>query len=72
MLKNYFLVAFRSLKRNIGFSLINIIGLATGMAATILILFWVTDEVNFDRFHENISEIYRVYEHQEYSGTDDL
>ncbi len=72
MLKNYFLVAFRSLKRNIGFSLINIIGLATGMAATILILFWVTDEVNFDRFHKNINEIYRVYEHQEYSGTDDL
>jgi ABC-type antimicrobial peptide transport system permease subunit len=42
------------------------------MAATILILFWVTDEVNYDRFHENINEIYRVYEHQTYSGTDDL
>jgi ABC-type antimicrobial peptide transport system permease subunit len=56
----------------VGFSLINIIGLATGMAATILILFWVTDEVNYDRFHENINEIYRVYEHQTYSGTDDL
>ncbi len=72
MLKNYLVVAFRSLKRNVGFSLINIIGLATGMAATILILFWVTDEVNYDRFHENINEIYRVYEHQTYSGTDDL
>ena len=72
MFKNYFIVALRSLKRNLGFSLINIVGLATGMAATILILFWVVDEVNFDRFHENVNEIYRVYEHQEYSGTDDL
>ncbi|NHB67769.1 ABC transporter permease [Perlabentimonas gracilis] len=72
MLRNYLLVAFRSLKRNMGFSLINIIGLATGMAASILILFWVTDEVNYDRFHNNINEIYRVYEHQAYSGTDDL
>lgn len=72
MLKNYLVVAFRSLKRNVGFSLINIIGLATGMAATILILFWVMDEVNYDRFHKNINEIYRVYEHQTYSGTDDL
>ncbi|MDX9848051.1 MAG: ABC transporter permease [Tenuifilaceae bacterium] len=72
MIKNYLIIAFRSLKRNLGFSLINIIGLATGMAAAILILFWVTDEVNYDRFHENITEIYRVYEHQTYSGTDDL
>ncbi|PKP38809.1 MAG: hypothetical protein CVT98_04785 [Bacteroidetes bacterium HGW-Bacteroidetes-15] len=72
MIKNYLIIAFRSLKRNLGFSLINIVGLATGMAATILILFWVADEVNYDRFHENLNEIYRVWEYQTYSGTDDL
>ncbi|MFP4555299.1 MAG: ABC transporter permease [Bacteroidales bacterium] len=72
MLKSYLLIALRSLKRDIGFSLINIVGLAIGMAAAILILFWVIDEVNYDRFHSNIDEIYRVYEYQTYSGTDDL
>lgn len=72
MIKSYLLIALRSLKRDIGFSLINIVGLAIGMAAAILILFWVADEVNYDRFHTNIDEIYRVYEYQTYSGTDDL
>ncbi len=72
MFKNYLKVAYRSLRRNLSFSIINIVGLATGMAATILILFWVIDEVNYDRFHNNINEIYRLYEHQTYSGTDDL
>lgn len=72
MIKNYLIIAFRSLRRNLGFSLINIIGLSTGMAATLLILFWVNDEINYDRFHINIDEIYRVWEYQTYSGTDDL
>ncbi len=72
MIKNYLIIALRSLRRNFGFSLINTIGLAVGMAAAILILLWVADEVSFDRFHKNLDEIYRVYEHQAYSGTDDL
>lgn len=72
MFKNNLLITVRSFRKNVSFSLINIIGLATGMAATILILFWVADEMNFDKFHENYKEIYRVYEIQKYSETDNL
>lgn len=72
MFKKNLLIAIRSFKKSVSFSLINIFGLATGMAATILILFWVLDEINFDRFHKNYKEIYRVYEIQKYSETDNL
>jgi ABC-type antimicrobial peptide transport system permease subunit len=70
MIKNYLTIALRSLKRNAGFTLINIVGLASGLAVAILVLLWVFDETSFDRFHKNLDEIYRVYEHQTYSGTD--
>jgi len=72
MFKRNLIIAIRSFKKSVSFSLINIFGLATGMAATILILFWVLDEINFDRFHKNYKEIYRVYEIQKYSETDNL
>ena len=52
MLKNYFKVAFRSLLRNKGFSVINILGLSIGMASAAIILLWVQNEVSYDRFHE--------------------
>ncbi|PLX19494.1 MAG: hypothetical protein C0597_05095 [Marinilabiliales bacterium] len=60
MLINYLKVSLRFLVRNKLFSLINIIGLAIGMAATILILLWVFDEISFDRYHINYKSIYRV------------
>jgi putative ABC transport system permease protein len=60
MLKNYFKVAFRNLKRNPGYSVINIAGLAIGMACCILILLWVQDELSFDKFHTNKDQLYRV------------
>jgi len=68
MLKNYFLIAFRNIFKNIGFSLINILGLSVGIAATLLILLWVQDELSFDRFHENADNLYQVEENQYYSG----
>jgi putative ABC transport system permease protein len=68
MLKNYLLIAFRNLLKNIGFSLINILGLSIGIAATLLILLWVQDELNYDRFHENAKNLYQVEEDQYYSG----
>src|SRR4051794_28113574 len=61
MLRNFFKVAYRNLLRNKGFSAINIIGLAIGMGAAILILLWIQDEVSFDRFHENRNRIYEVW-----------
>jgi ABC-type antimicrobial peptide transport system permease subunit len=48
------------MKRHKGYSFINIAGLAIGMAICILILLWVQDELNFDRFHENAENICRV------------
>ena len=60
MLKNYFKIALRNIKRHKGYSLINIVGLAVGMACCILILLWVQDELSYDRFHENADDIYRV------------
>ena len=60
MLKNYFTVALRSLRRHKGYSAINIVGLAAGMACCLLILLFVRDELAYDRFHENADRIYRI------------
>ncbi len=58
MLKNYLIITWRNIKRNKGFSFINIAGLAVGMAACLLILLWVRDELSFNKFHENAENIY--------------
>jgi putative ABC transport system permease protein len=58
MLKNYLLITWRNVRRNKGFSFINITGLAVGMAACLLILLWVRDELSYNRFHKNIENIY--------------
>jgi putative ABC transport system permease protein len=68
MLKNYLKIAFRNIVRHKLYSTINISGLAVGMACCILILLWVQHELSYDRFHENIENLYRVYQKQEYSG----
>ena len=60
MFQNYLKVAFRKMMRQKIFSLINIAGLAIGMAICILIFLWVQDELNYDRFHENTNNIYRI------------
>jgi putative ABC transport system permease protein len=60
MLKNYFIIALRSLLRHKVFSLINILGLAIGMAACLLIVLFITDEISFDQHHANKHRIYRV------------
>ncbi|GAB3916341.1 ABC transporter permease [Larkinella terrae] len=70
MLTNYLKIAWRNLKRNKTFSLINILGLALGMACSLIILLWVQDELAMDRFHANDSRIYRVMENQAWAGQD--
>src|ERR1700722_14659443 len=60
MLRNYLKTAFRSLWKNKGFSAINILGLAIGLATCLLILIYVTDELSYDRFNLNADRIYRV------------
>jgi putative ABC transport system permease protein len=68
MLKNYLKIAFRNLLRNKGFSTINIAGLAIGMAAAILILLWIQNEVSYDDFHENKDKIYEVWHRKSING----
>jgi putative ABC transport system permease protein len=60
MLKNYIKTAWRNLVRNKFYSVINIAGLTMGLAIGILILLWVQDELSFDSFHKNASNIYRM------------
>lgn len=60
MIKNYFKIAFRNLIRQKSFSILNIAGLAVGMAASILILLWVQSEKSYDRFHKHADQIYRI------------
>jgi putative ABC transport system permease protein len=60
MLKNYLKIAFRNLLRHKGFSFINIFGLGIGMASSILILLWVTDELSYDKFHNHHENLFRI------------
>src|SRR3989304_6410312 len=60
MLKNYLTIAWRNILKNKAFSLINILGLARGMAAFLLIIQYVKFEFSYDDFHEKAGDIYRV------------
>src|SRR5882762_8221824 len=60
MLKNYLKIALRSILRHKAYSIINISGLAIGMASSILIMLWVQNELSYDRFHTNADQIYRI------------
>jgi putative ABC transport system permease protein len=62
MIRNYIKIALRVIKRNKVYSFLNIFGLATGMAAFILISLYVSHELSFDRYHKNADSIYRVAE----------
>src|SRR5215207_3792443 len=60
MFKNYLTTALRIMLRQKGYSAINVIGLSLGIAATLLIILYVTDELSFDRFHADANRMYRV------------
>ena len=60
MLQNYFKLAIRNILKHKFFSAINIFGMSIGIAACLLILLYVVDELSFDRFHANADRIYQV------------
>ncbi len=60
MVRNYFKIAFRNIIRNKVFALINILGLAVGMACFILITLWIQDELSYDKFHTNKDNLYML------------
>ena len=68
MFFSYIKTAFRNLKKYKGYSIINITGLAVGIACCILILMWVRDEMSYDGFHVKSDRLFRVVEEQIYRG----
>jgi putative ABC transport system permease protein len=63
MLRNYITIALRYLRKNTIFSLLNVLGLAIGLACCILIALFVFDELSYDSYPANASDIYRVEIH---------
>ncbi len=68
MLKNYFKTGSRYLWKTKSFSLLNIVGLAVGIAAAGLIFLWVEDERSYNDYFKNKEHIYSVKNHQTYEG----
>ena len=68
MIRNYIKTAYRSLSKNKGFTFLNVLGLAVGLATCLLIVFYVTDELGYDHFNKNFHRIYRVDEEVKYNG----
>src|SRR5688572_18306108 len=64
MFQHNLLLIYRNFKRFKGTFFINLIGLSTGLACTILIYLWVSDEESIDKFHANDANLYQVYEHR--------
>lgn len=60
MIRNYLKIAFRNLWRNKGFSVINIFGLAIGIATCLIIMLFVTNELSYDRFNKKANDIVRI------------
>lgn len=68
MFSNYLKTAWRNIIRSKGFSVINIMGLALGLACSLMIMLWVNDEKNVDAFHKNGKYLYQVYERSYFDG----
>jgi putative ABC transport system permease protein len=60
MLKNLIKTAFRHILKHFGYSILNIIGLTLGISSALFLIIYVSDEVSYDRYHENADRIYRV------------
>ena len=68
MIRNFLVIAWRNMRKSKGYSAINIIGLATGMAVALLIGLWIWDELTFDRYHENHAKLAQIMTNQTFNG----
>src|ERR1700712_1933558 len=68
MIRNYIKTAFRSLLKNKGFTAINVLGLALGLATCLLIVLYVIDELSYDRYNLKAERIYRVNDNIKFNG----
>ncbi len=71
MFKNYFKIAWRNLLKNKGYSIINIGGLAIGLACFLLIAIFISNELSYDTYHEKKNSIYRVVHHSNANNPED-
>ena len=69
MLKNYLTIALRNLRKQKGYTFINVAGLAVGLACCLLISLYVQHERSYDRYHEKADRIYRLTTELGFSGT---
>lgn len=68
MLRNFFIITIRNLKKNSLYSSINIAGLSIGIVCSVLILLWVADEMSFDKFVPKSDRLYQVWVSAEFDG----
>lgn len=68
MFRNYLKIAWRNLLKNKGYSIINIGGLALGMAVTLIIGLWIEDELTYNDYFENKDRIAQVYQSQSFNN----
>lgn len=68
MIHNYIKIAFRNLRKNKGYSALNIFGLAIGITCASLIFLWVEDEVNYDQVIPEKELVYAIPTNQKYDG----
>lgn len=68
MFKNYLLIATRNLSKNLGYTSINVFGLAIGLACCLLVTLYIRFETSFENFHENKASLYRYIARNEKDG----
>ena len=60
MIKNLLLVAIRNFKKDKGYNLLNVLGLSIGITFSLLLIFYIIDELSYDKYHKNADRIFRV------------
>src|SRR5690606_36553720 len=71
MISNYIKIAWRNLRRNKAYSLLNSAGLAVGMACCILIGLFIENELSYDRYHKHYDDTYRVlHSYRQFQGAE--
>ena len=60
MIKNYFKIIWRNFIRDRQFTILNLLGLSTGLACALLIYLWIADEMNVDKYNEKDKQLYQV------------
>ena len=72
MIKNFLRIALRNLKKDSWYSLVNIVGLTIGITFSLFLIFYIKDELSYDKYNKNADRIYRInsYIHEKDKNTD--